>query len=172
VSSNVNVKKVKLKVLEIQQVAGGEPEPPVDVDLRYVEPPLGGVGGVPIFQGEMIYWDPNKKKCAVVDLVDAVFPAYAENVEPGNIKLQITLRGENTFIEGRPPVTTVPGDDSTVPTHCVEISPSISGSDETMVTVTFIEPAPGEFVAYPALYFNTTEGIIDPGISVRRRTGD
>jgi len=170
-SSQVSIKKVKLKVLEIQQVAGGEPEPPVDVDLRYVEPPLGSVDGVPIFKGEMIYWDPKKKKCVIVDLVEAMFPARAVPDQPGNINLQITLKGTNTFIEGRPPVTTVPGDDSTVPTRCVEISPPISGTGETMVTVTFIEPAPGEFVAYPALYFNTTEGIIDPGIGVRRRTG-
>ena len=166
-TSQVTVKKVKFKVLEISEEAGGDPQPPVDVDLRYTEPPLGNVAGVNIYQGEMIYWDPDKKKCTVVDLVDAVFPARAIPDRPGNIDLQINLKGGNTFIDERPPVTTVPGDDSTVPTHCVDINLS----SETMVTVTFVEPAPGEFVAYPALYFNTTQGIIDPGISVRRRPG-
>ena len=164
-SSNVSVKKVKLKVLEIQEVVGGDEQPPVDVDLRYTEPPLGNVGGTDIFQGEMVYWDSNKKKCVLVDMVEAVFPAKEElPVNPGNIDLQITLKAGNTFIEGRPPVTTVPGDDSSVPTHCVDINLT----SDTMVTVILLEPATGEFVGYPALYFNTTDGIIDPGFGVRR----
>jgi len=165
--SQVNVKKVKLKLLEIQQVAGGDKEPPVDVVLTYSQPPIGKANGVNIFQGEMIYWDSKKKKCTLVDLVEAVFPNKFVPEKPGNINLQISLKGSNKFVAGKPPVTTVPGDDSTEPTHCVEI---VRTSD-SMITVIFIEPAPGEFVAYPALYFNTIEGIIDPGLGVRRRPG-
>ena len=166
-TSQVTVKKVKLKVLEISEEAGGDPQPPVDVDLRYTEPPLGKVGEQDIYQGEMIYWDPIKKKCTIVDFVDAIFPADAIPNKPGNIDLQITLKGGNKF-RGDHPVTTVPGGKkNTVPDHCVDIKKS----SDTMVTITFIEPAKGEFVAYPALYFNTTQGIIDPGISVRRKPG-
>lgn len=168
----VSVNRVTIKVLEIQEVGGGEQTPAVDVDLGFIEPPIGHVTSVngermPIYTGKMTYWDKKKGKCRNIDMVEAVFSSdEGSKDELGNIKLQISLRAGNTF--NKTPVTTIPGDDASVPTHCVDI---IRSSD-SMVTVTFLEPAEGEFVAYPALYFNTVEGIVDPGISVRRRTGD
>ena len=164
------VKRVKLKVLEIheQSAQGAEcPEPDVVEVCLAIGPKVGSVpnGGesVDIFLGEMTYYDPKKCKNRKIDMVEAVFSAdQGEEGETGVVKLNIKLTGKNEF--KTPLVTTIPTDPSSVPDHCVKVS----SSGEQSVMITFLEPAEGEFVAYPALYFHTTEGIIDPGISVKR----
>ena len=173
-TQTASIKKVKIKVLEIyeqgiQNGNGGE-LPATEVALA-IGPIIGSVPGedgpVAIYQGEMTYFDSRKKKNREVDLVEAVFSAdQGEQGEQGNVKLDIKLTGTNEFVV--PLVTTRPTDPTSVPDHCV----SVSSNCESGVTITFLEPAEGEFVAYPALYFHTTEGVIDPGISVRRSTGN
>jgi hypothetical protein len=165
---NPHIKKVKLKVLEIQETPCGEPAEPVVVELTRGDP-IGSVTSqsgqtIPIFVGEMTYQRPGSDKKKKVDMVDAVFVAdEGETSEPGNIVLKVNLTQGNTFTP--PLVTTVPSDETSVPTHCVDIKES----GEAQITISFMEPAKGEFVSYPALYFHTADGIIDPGIGVRRK---
>lgn len=169
--NTVKVKKVKIKVLEIEEVGNGQQAPPVDVSLAIGSqvgsvPSVGG-GTTPIFAGEMTYYDPKKGRDRKIDMVEAVFSEdQGASNEDGNIMLHVSLTGTNEFIA--PLVTTIPDDSASTPTHCIEITPSGS----TAIDIKFLEPSPGEFVAYPALYFHTTEGIIDPGLGVRRGTGN
>jgi hypothetical protein len=165
---NPHIKKVKLKVLEIRETPGGEPAEPVVVELTkgYQIGSVTNQSGevIPIFKGEMTYQRPGKDKIKPIDMVEAVFVGdEGEATEPGNIVLKVNLTQGNTYTP--PLVTTVPSDESSVPTHCV----NIEESGEAQITITFMEPAQGEFVAYPALYFHTVEGIIDPGMGVRRK---
>ncbi len=169
-TKTARIKKVKIKVLEIyeqgiQNGDGGE-LPATEVALA-IGPIIGSVSGgdgsVAIYQGEMTYFDPKKKKNREIDMVEAVFSVdQGEQSEQGNVKLDINLTGTNEFMV--PLVTTRPADPTSVPDHCV----TVSSNGEQGVTITFLEPAEGEFVAYPALYFHTTEGVVDPGISVKR----
>ncbi len=164
-SSNncVAVTKVKIKVLEIEEFCNGNPQPIVDVTLKKGDS-VGVIDGVEVFQGKMKYDDGEKNQ--KIDMVEAIFSDdVGQSGEPGNIQLRVTLTNNNEFID--PPVTTVPSDPSTVPTHCVEIE----NDGENAIIVTFLEPQEGEFVAYPALYFHTTQGVVDPGMGVRRRPG-
>ncbi len=173
-TKTARIKKVKIKVLEIyeqgiQNGDGGE-LPATEVALA-IGPIIGSVSGgdgpVAIYQGEMTYFDPKKNKNREIDMVEAVFSVdQGEAGEPGSVLLNINLTGTNEFME--PLVTTIPTDPNSVPDHCVHVS----GNGEQGVTITFLEPSEGEFVAYPALYFHTIEGIIDPGIVVRRSPGN
>lgn len=161
-------KTVTFKVLEITETPNGKPEQPVIVELTKGAS-VGSVTNqsgqkIPIFLGEMTYQRPGKDKKKKVDIVEALFVGDEGEVsDPGNIVLKINLTEGNRFIS--PLVTTVPSNETSIPTHCMKIE----GSGDAQITITFIEPAQGEFVAYPALYFHTSEGIIDPGVSVRRK---
>lgn len=163
-NSAATVTTVKLKVLEIAEQTDGPEQPAVNVTLKKGKS-LGEVGGTEVFQGKMKYCENGKKR--TVDLVQAVFPANKERVMPGNVKLQINLKNCNEFIG--PLVTIVPNDPTTVPTNCLDIK--INPDNSAMLIVTFLEPKPGEFVAYPALYFHTSNGVIDPGLGVKREPG-
>lgn len=165
---NPQINKVELRVLEITETPNSQPAEPVIVELTKGDP-VGSVTNqsgqtIPIFLGEMTYQRPGKDKKKNVDMVEALFVGDdGEATDPGNIVLKVNLTEGNMFTP--PLVTTVPSDETSVPTHCLEIE----ATGDAQITITFMEPAQGEFVAYPALYFHTSEGIIDPGIGVRRK---
>lgn len=166
---NPHIKNVNLKVLEIKETPNGEPADAVVVELTKGEQ-AGTVTNqsgqiIPVFLGEMTYQRPGKDKKKNIDMVEALFANNeGEESDPGNIVLKVDLTQGNTFAS--PLVTTIPSDETSVPTHCM----NIEGSGDAQITINFMEPAQGEFVAYPALYFHTAEGIIDPGITVRRKS--
>lgn len=164
-NSAAKVKKVKLKVLEIQELDNPDSQPTVTVELTRGDS-IGNVGEIEVFQGEMTY--NNGKKIRQVDMVEAVFSSGTPG-QQGNIALQINLTQGNKFSSNTPPITTVPtpGIPDTVPTHCITVG-DIS-DDGAMITITFQDPLQGEFVAYPSLYFHTVEGVIDPGLTVKRK---
>lgn len=159
------VKNVKIRVLEIQELENPDSQSIVIVELTRGNP-TGSVGGIEVFQGEMTY--NNGKKDQPVDQVEAVFSSGTTD-EHGNIALQINLTDGNKFDPNTDPITTVPtpGIPDTVPTHCVTVGDT--SDDGSMITITFQEPREGEFIAYPALYFHTVEGVIDPGVGVKRK---
>jgi hypothetical protein len=165
---NPHIKKVKLRVLEINEAPCGEPTEAVVVELTkgYQVGSVTNQSGqiIPIFQGEMTYQRPGKDKIKQIDMVEALFVSdEGQTTDLGNIVLIVNLTQGNTFTP--PLVTTVPSDESSVPTRCLDIKES----GEAQITITFTEPAQGQFVAYPALYFHTAEGVIDPGVSIRRK---
>ena len=162
-NSNASIEKIKLTILEIQEGTSGDTST-VDVTLKKgdeagVVPSAGG--DVPVYLGKMKYDDGCDK--TKIDGVQAVFSAdEGASGDTGKVNLKVTLTKKNTFIS--PLVTTVPTDTSATPMHCIEV---VADGDDSII-VTFLEPNEGEFVSYPAIYFHTVQGVIDPGFSVRR----
>ena len=161
---STRVKKVETKVLEIHQLTKPKKQSTVAVSLTKGNL-IGNVNNDDIFLGLMTY--NNGKKIIQVDLVEAVFSSGNAG-QPGNVSLEIYLTQGNKFDTSTDPVTTIPTPDTpgTIPKHCIDIG-AVS-KDRTMVTITFQGPREGEFVGYPALYFHTVEGIIDPGLVIKR----
>lgn len=101
-----------------------------------------------------------------VDMVTASFVDDCGDAgDQGKVKLEISLQGGNTFQE--PFVTVTPDGKKLSDLHCIEVSDDNPGS--TILVLTFIEPKKDESIAYPALYFHTAQGVIDPGMGVRRK---
>ncbi len=160
--SVAKIRKVKLKVLEVQEPVnrGGCP---VEVALAMGPEAYPGAN---YHIGEMFYYDPKKEKERRIDMVQGVFTKGQEK-QKGLIPVQISLQGGNVFNQ-KNPVSVVP---TTTPTpeqqtlHCVQVDKVEGG----VLTLSFIEPAQGEQIAYPTVYFITEKGIIDPGLSAKRR---
>jgi hypothetical protein len=165
--SNAEIRKITLKVLEIPEVSV-EPRnvasDPVSVSLKkgqlaYPE--------APFYFGKMRWKDGVKGKKHTIDMVEAVFSTEGETGDQGSVELKIHLKGDNKF-NSATPVSTVPVTNPTAEQqnlHCLEID-AVAGSD---LTLRFLEPAEGEVVTYPTVYFLTDQGIIDPGLGARRR---
>ncbi len=101
--------------------------------------------------------------------VDMITARFSDDVgrsgDIGKVKLEISLQDGNTFLD--PFVTVTPAGQALSDLHCIEVSDDNAGS--TILILTFLEPQQDEAIAYPALYFHTSEGVIDPGIGVDRR---
>ncbi len=156
----VKIEKVKTTILTLKEGIGGERNI-VSVTLAKGAP----VSGTEYFLGIMTYWGKKKRKGKRVDMVSAYFPSTGNIAGmEGNVELRINLLDGHTFRQ--PYVTTVPQDKMQTPLHCVNVE---STNDLTSLIVKFIGPKKGESIAYPALYFHTSGGVLDPGIGVVRR---
>jgi hypothetical protein len=166
-NNNVTVKEVTLTVLEIVEAGKGQSTKPVLVKLEkdkligYVE--SENEEPTPIYLGLMKYIN-DEGETKLIDVVEAVFSNDQGSAgDQGNVQLAVELEENNSFIA--PFVTILPNDKTTMSTDYIKIEQK-SGSP---LHITFLEPQQGEYVAYPALYFHTKNGIIDPAIIVRRK---
>ncbi len=151
------VKRVKIRVLELNEDSAGVCTN-VSVSLGIGSP----VAGTSYYLGIMTYQD--KKKEKRIDMVSANFSDEEGTAgQEGNVQLRIDLNDGNEFKE--PYVTTSPNDKSQSVLHCIEVE---STDDPASLIVKFFEPKQDESIAYPALYFHTEYGVIDPGVSVHR----
>ena len=100
---NPCIKDVELKVLEITETPNEVEAQPVAVELTKGDK-VGSMTNsssqaISIFQGEMTYQRPGKKKVKKVDMVEAIFVADKGKVtDSGNIVLKVNLTEGNTFV--------------------------------------------------------------------------
>ncbi|MGK0373570.1 MAG: hypothetical protein ACJA2E_000037 [Arenicella sp.] len=165
--SNAKIKNITMKVLEISEVSvesGSVALDPVSVSLKKGQL---AYPGAPFYFGKMRWKDEVKGKKHTVDMVEAVFSSKGDAGDQGSVELKISLKGGNKF-NLNTPVSTVPVTNPTPEQqslHCIEVDSAV-GSD---LTLRFLEPAQGEVVTYPVVYFITDQGIIDPGLGAKRR---
>lgn len=96
-----------------------------------------------------------------VDIIDVVFDNNAgSDNEPGKLTVWISLLA-GAYYEA--PYVTAESE-----IEYIEFSPEAADS---ILKLTFIEPGENEHHYYPHLTFHTSEGLIDPAVSVRRGVG-
>jgi len=160
--SNAVINDITLKILEIPEDSA-TPDSVVTVTLKKGK--LANTNPT-YYQGIMRWKDEDTGKVSKIDMVQAVFSKQGHTGDQGRVALKIHLKGGNKFNQTTP-VSKVPVPNPTPEEqklHCIEID-SVGGSD---LTLSFLEPAEGEVVTYPVVYFLTDQGIIDPGLGAIR----
>ncbi len=164
--TNVSIEEVTLKVLVLNESEATQDEV---VTVKLGKASDEPVIGTDYYLGEMKYKDPATGNKSVIDMVSATFiDGESAGGSDGKITLTVKLKKNdnkrNTFIE--PLVTVTPNIDEGSPLHCIAYK--LDKNNPSKLEVTFIEPENDESIAYPHLYFHTAQGVIDPGMSVRR----
>lgn len=115
--------------------------------------------GTDYFKGVMKYGG------QLIDMVSASFTDDGGNAnDKGKVRLEVSLQNGNTFLS--PFVTITPDSTTMSDLHCIEIDDARPGS--SILDITFLEPEKDESIAYPILYLHTAQGVIDPGLAVKR----
>ncbi|MFQ3243722.1 MAG: hypothetical protein ACJAYF_000952 [Arenicella sp.] len=169
--SNAAIKKITMKILEILEGpsdTGSVTCDPVRVTLK-----KGALAypGAPFYLGLMRWKDETTGKKRKVDIVQAVFSKEGTTGDLGRVDLKVHLKGGLKFNQATP-VSIVPVTNPTPEQQdlrFIEIV-SVVGSD---LTLSFLEPAEGQVVTYPVVYFLTKDAngddvIIDPGLGAMR----
>ena len=105
-----------------------------------------------------------QKDMFMVDAIDAEFKNDGPSKgKPGMVSVWISLLGGATWVapgislkKNSPPNSTI---------ECIEHH---TEKDETIMVLTFLDPQKKNEYYYPNIYFHTSEGVVDPSISITR----